>query len=274
MILISKRMLLILAAVAVIVTLFLAAFGYRSMAGPGSNSSLLFTAQTFLYLGILLSIVEIFLFIRAAVRSRDIERELEKLIETTRYLGPSNARKLRHLGPIGGQIERLYGEINDLSERRALKIGALSELAEFLMNNLQLAAVAATIDGTIVYASRSFLERTKRTRSETIDTDLGALVPDVSLEEVLIDLDRTRAAVERKSGRAPLEFHPIRNIENSVAYVVCVFQGHASIVETKEPPERERAPSAGLRRLMSSGVSTVRKFTERRWFRGGGGGRV
>lgn len=261
MILISRRALIVLGTVVVALTGFLAAYGYRSIDALGSGAA--FTAQQFLYVSLLLIVVELILFIRALVRSRNIERELDKLIEITRFRGLPNARNLRRLGPIGEQISRLYDQLNSLSERRSLKISSQSELVEFLMNNLSLPAVVATAAGTVVYVSRAYTERLKRSKNELVDTRLEELVPGISVSDVVAELDRSHAAAQRKSERSTVNFYPIRNSANQVAYVVCVFQGLAALLDQVSRVAAEesgrRSVGGGVRRLLGLGRQTIRR---------------
>lgn len=266
MILISRRAFVVLGVVVVVMTGLLGAYGYRSIATLGSAA--LFAAQQFLYVSLLLVVVELILFGRVLARSRNIERELDKLIEITRFRGLPNARNLRRLGPIGEQISRLYDQINSLSERKSLKISSLSDLVEFLMDNLSLPAVAATVVGTIVYVSRVYTERMKRPKSELLDTRLEELVPGVSVSEVIGELERSHTAVQRKSERSAVNFYPIRNSSNQIAYVVCVFQGHAALFDQESrvaPVESGRGRAGGgVRRLLGLGRQTIKRLSAER----------
>ena len=124
------------------------------------------------------------------------------------------------------------------------------------MNNVSVPAVAATVDGSVVYVSRVFTERSKRARNELMEAGLEELTPGVQFADVLAELERTHSSIQRKSERTMLTFYPIRNGVNQLSYVVCVFQGNAGLVE-----QAARA----LAHEGADSVGRVRKFLESRW---------
>lgn len=273
MILIGRRAFIIVGLVTLAATAFLGIYGYSLISGGAPDTGRNFSAQQFLYISLLLLVVEVILFVRVMMRSRNIGRELDKLIEITRYRGLSKAQSLDRLGPIGRQIALLYDQLNSLSERKTLKISSLSELAEFLMNNLSVPALAATVDGTVVYASRALSERLKRPRNEIVDSRLDEVAPGIAVSEVVAELDRSHASIQRKSDRSALTLFPIRNTANQLAYIVCVFQGASALVEQARhavaDEARHRAWGAGVQRILELGRTTARRLSNRE----GGGNR-
>ncbi len=263
MILIGRRALLVLALVVVLATTALGIYGYE-VVGTGAGGT--FGGQEFLYVALLIAVLEILVFVRVFIRSRNIERELDKLIEITRFRGLSSAQNLNRLGPIGAQISRLYDQLNALSEKKSLKIGSMSELIEFLMNNVSVPAIAATVDGKVAYASRLLSERTKRGKNELIGERVEELAPGLQFSEIVAELDRVHSSIERKAERTAMTFYPIRNRENHVAYVVCVFQGNAGLVEqiarsgaveSSHPPIGSR-----VRRFLDLRVNRARRISK------------
>jgi PAS domain-containing protein len=264
MVLIGRRSFIFLGAVVILGTTALGVYGYRSFADSGPA---VFTGQRFLYVAFLFVVLEILLFMRVLLRSRNVGRELDKLIEITRYRGLPNARNLKRLGPIGDQISRLFDQLNSLSERKSLKISSLSELSAFLMNNVSVPAIVATVDGKVVYASRAFLERTKRPRNEIIDGQVDDLAPGIRFTEVTAELDRVHSSLQGKSKRTMLTFYPIRNGADQLSYVVCVLQGNAGLVEQAarvlSEESTRRAAGNRVRRLLDFGRNTAARFSQR-----------
>lgn len=275
MILISRRALLVLWVVVLMATGFLGVYGYQSIVAFASDSAGVFRAQQFLYLALLAFLVEGFLFLRTLLRSRNIQRELDKLIDITRFRGLSQVQNLGRLGPIGEQIHQLYDRLNALSERKTLKISSLSELTEFLMNNLSVPAAALTVDGKVCYVSRVLTERLKRARNELIDAKLESLAPGLSTADVVAELDRSHASIQRKGERSALTLYPIRNVANELAYIVCIFQGNSALVEQAKRTAVEEARrttfSGGVRRIINFGRHTARRMSGERDTRKRGG---
>jgi len=265
MVLIGRRVLIAASLLAVLATAFIGVYAYRTLAISGGGPASVFAGQQVLYVALLLVVVEAFIFVRIFLRSRNIERELDKLIEITRFRGLSSAHNLTRLGPIGAQISRLYDQLNSLSERKSLKISSLSELAEFLMSNVSVPTVAATVDGTIVYVSRVYTERNKRPRNEIVDGRIEDLTPGVEFSEVLVELDRVHSSVERKSEKTVLTFYPIRNLANQLSYVVCVFQGNPGLVEQASkklvPEATSHAVTSRIRRFLDFGRSAAHRLS-------------
>ncbi len=267
MILIGRRALVVLGVIVLLATGFLGVYGYRAVVGDGAAAGRSFSAQQFLYVSLLVLVLEAILFVRVMLRSRNIGRELDKLIEITRFRGLSKAQNLDRLGPIGKQIGLLYEQLNSLSERKTLKISSLSELTEFLMNNISAPALATTVDGTVVYVSRTLTDRLKRSRNEVIDSRLEELAPGIVVAEVVAELDRSHSSIQRKSERGALSLYPIRNVANQLAYIVCVFQGNSALVEQAKravtDESRRRSLGAGMQRILDLGRSTARRWSNR-----------
>ena len=189
MMLINRRAFLVAGGVTILALGAMGGYGYHAfVAGaPLTNGS--YVGQEFLYVTLLLVVLVILLFLRIYLRSRNIGRELDKLIEVTRYRGLSSAQNLNRLGPIGTQIAELYEHLNALSERKSLKISSLAELSEFLMNNVAVPALVATVDGKVVYVSRVFTERTKRSKNEVIESRIEEQAPGVDFSDVVAELE-------------------------------------------------------------------------------------
>ena len=140
MILINRRLLIALAVVVIAASLGAGLFGYQKILGSEglSGEELRFQAETFLFYFFITAIILITGFTTLLLRVRNVDRQLDRLIEMSRYSDIYPSKHFVGLGPLGERLRLLYRNINNLNIRKTMKISALANLNEFMMNNINL----------------------------------------------------------------------------------------------------------------------------------------
>ncbi len=257
MVLVQRRALIVVFLLSLAALLLLAVQGYLWLrtAAARPPELLKYRAETVLYLGIVLASVVVAVFLILLWRSRNVSRELDKLIELTRSGYSSSEEGLKKLGPLGRKIRLLYFNLNELNERKSLKISSLSGLLSFVLANTEIALVILDLSGRVEEASRGYLDRRELGRTQLLRKHISEIEPEVRFAEVVSRLEREHAHIV-EGEKEKLAFYPVFNRNNELANVVCVPARTAIHTEAGRGTEaRPRALSRVgqvMRRYLSS----------------------
>jgi PAS domain-containing protein len=224
MIIVKRWALFLLMAVSIALV---AAIGIRGYTIVGSASGYTWQqsklqAETFVYLAIVSSIVFVLVYGAVLLRSRNLYRELDRLIELTRFGSISIDDTLKKTGKLGEKIRLIYHQLNELNEKRSLKISALSRINDFLLNNIDLSCLLLDANGKITEASRRYLENRDVPRAEVVGKSLETVMEEVSFAEISQKLERERGMVELDT-KEPVGFLPIFNRIGELSQAICVL---------------------------------------------------
>ncbi|HUX13823.1 MAG TPA: PAS domain-containing protein [Spirochaetia bacterium] len=260
------------AAVAVVVT---GIYGYHLIvttaipaATPDLAAILKTDAESILFAAIVAATVIALILLAILSRSLYLSRELDKIVEMSRYRDFSPEVSLKRLGRIGDRLSSLYHNANAVSESKTRKIGALSDLNSFLVRNVSAPLVVFELPGNVVHASRGFEERIGAGRTELLSATVTTLFPDLAWNEVEIELLRRRTPVARKTGIGEMTFYPIEDRADEIAYIVCSLEKPEKVwlpekmrhaLERADNPDGAKpesqfghAVASGLRGIMAS----------------------
>ena len=232
-----------LGAVAVALVLFAGIYAHHALTTACSGDlSAKLTAENLLFLSIVGAAVVSLGVVFLLLRSRGMDRTLERVVELARLGSSAVEDTLLRLGKTGRQFREILRLLNDLSERRALKISAMSALVDLLLNNTQLPLVVADPTGKVTHASRGFLDAKETTRSGAVGRQLPDIVDELSFPALSARLVRERGMVEDE-GNPDIRYLGVFNRAGDLAAVVCVFgsrQLYVSPVSQPAPQKRRR----------------------------------
>ncbi len=227
MIIISKRDILLLGLLTVATILVLGIIGYRFFLSPESASRLgvKLTAERFLFIAVVVASFITLLFGATLVRSRNVSKEIEKMIEMTGSDDYKPDISLRKLGALGRQISRLYTRINELNRKLALRLGSQAALVSFLVGNMTQPVLVSNVLGQIQYISKGYVERKKINRSELLGTFVENLSSDIVTQSILSKVSTGHSAIDLalEKEKEQLTIHPIFNRNGDVSYLVFDF---------------------------------------------------
>jgi len=214
--------------------------GYRIVGdaqGYGPEASKL-QSEIFVYLAIVFSIVLLLAYGVVLLRSRNLYRELDRLIELTRFGNISMDDTLKKIGKLGDKIRLVYSQLNELNRKRSLKISVLSRINEFLLGNIDLSCLVLDATGRITEASRRFLETRGVQKADVVGQSSGAVLEDISFGDIVQELEKERRMVELDT-REPAGFLPIFNRLGELSQVICVLGKEKLYVRpVSDKPER------------------------------------
>ncbi len=257
MILINRRLLIILAIVVISASLGAGFFGYQNILGSEglTGDALRSQAESFLFYFVITSIVLIAGFTALLFRVRNVDRQLDRLIEMSRYSDIYPAKHFLGLGPLGMRLKLLYRNINNLNIRKTMKISALANLNEFMMNNINLPMLVTDVTGTILYSSIGFTDKYNSTKGDLKSSKIDSVFLEITIPTLMLELSRQHVPVEIDSNSTRITCYPVHNVSAEVNYVVFVPDKKAAYTNSRKSESdvvRKNSTIAGrLSRLLS-----------------------
>lgn len=230
MILINRNLLIILALIVTAVSIGAGVFGYQEILGSeGLQGDILrFQAEKFLFYFIVTAVILSSGFIILLLRVRHVDRQLDKLIEMSRYSDIYPAKHFAGLGPLGERLKLIYRQINNLNIRKTMKISALANLNEFLINNISLPIVVTDVTGVILYSNSTFADKFSTTRGEIKSSRVDLLFSELNIPVLMLELSRQHIPVEKESNKIKITCYPVHNVSAEMNYVVFVTDKKAA----------------------------------------------
>ncbi len=246
MIQIRKSVLIILLATAAasIGGIALYAWSLLNSSAGFSADDIKYYSEQIVFAAVVLVSVLILFVILIFLRNRNFNRDLARLIKLDTINPASTENNLRRLGSLGKKLSLLYRQINDISDKRGLKIGALTSLTEFLCMNTQLQIILTDITGRILQVSRGYLDEKQAVRSELVLKNIRTVMPEVNFPGIVSELEKRHLPVEAESGDEKIRWVPIHNRNNEISYIAAI----PSKVELKLPQFNPQAKKPANRR--------------------------
>ncbi len=201
--------------------IILGAAGYRYIAAFSKKD-----AETFLFGAIVFSLLITILFLHSLIKSRDISKEMERLIHLSSIGGFTPGTSLKRLGKLGDQINDLYFHMNSMSKKRSTKIIAQSALIDFVTTNAQIPMVTTDPTGKILYVSKSFLDKNGTVKNEIADKSIDHFLPNISIKTLYDEMNTSHTFSKYKGNKESAEIYPVTGSNNEIAYLVFVFDKH------------------------------------------------
>ena len=214
--------LLVLAAVSV-AAMAAGAYILVTAAGELSPDELRFQAEKVLFSGVILTCIVIAAFITVLIKSRNINRDLNKLVRQNRLNPEATGPGLLKLGETGQKLNQLYQQIEEISIKRGLKISALSKVNEFLSHNIAESIVLIDVSGRVIQASLGYLEKNGLNRTEAVDHQLPLLsVGGVELLSIISRLEKKPLPIETEIDGITCRWVPLYNSANEISYIAVI----------------------------------------------------
>lgn len=239
--LVRRRALLFLVAVAVVTAIIPAALGYTAVgrAGGLSPAEAKTAAERLLFVGIVAaSFLVLVLFISLA-RIYRLSTALSRIAELHMVGGYDVGPALRKLGDVGESITRLYGQLSELSARKTTRISAMNALLNVIMARSAQRLLVVDPKGTVFRTTPAALKLLDTTAGAVLSQPVNAVVPGV-------DFARARAAAGRRAepwvpeeSDIPVAIQPVLNDRGEAAYYLYYLGPDARLV-TKLDPGRDQ----------------------------------
>jgi PAS domain-containing protein len=262
-ILIRRFLLLLLLAAAGAVAVYLGIRGYlllRDATGLDPQE-LRSRGESFLYLAVVFATFIGIFVLSILLRSRNITRELDKVVDIARHGSFSFGESLKRLGPLGPRIQSLNARLTDLNEKRSLRISSMAAINAFLLNNIRLQVLITDITGKLTGVSPRAAEKLGIERLELVGRFINDVLEEVDFQAVVSRLEKERVELTTGDDRNPIAYYPVMNRNNELSNVICVV-GKEEVLSpvASRGEERSRGNAAGVSRV----ASFVRKALRRR----------
>ncbi|MBU4446381.1 MAG: hypothetical protein L6422_04065 [Candidatus Marinimicrobia bacterium] len=234
MFLISKFRIYLLYMFAVVTFLLIGIHGYLTFSEieAGNTLSLKYFAENFIYYIIVLLIILSIIFISTLVKSKNIFKELEKVIELSRQGKYSSGMQLKKLGRLGVKVIEINAHLNSLNEMKSLKISSMSNIVNFLLDKVETPMLLLDAQGMIIKVSRHLVEQMEIGEKDVINEYAENIFDKFNYSNVMLELRKSKyitlqSALMIDSFEKPIELNivafPIMNYKNKLSNCICIL---------------------------------------------------
>lgn len=218
----SILVILLISAAASIGGIAIYAWSLLNNSAGFSADDIKYYSEQIVFAAVVLVTLLVLIVILIFLRNRNFNRDLDRLIKLDTINPASTENNLRRLGSLGKKLSLLYRQINDISEKRGMKIGALTSLTEFLCINTQLQILLTDITGQILQVSRGYLDENQAVRSELVLKNIRTVMPEINFPGIVSELEKRHLPVEAESGDEKIRWIPIHNRNNEISYIAAI----------------------------------------------------
>lgn len=234
MFLITKVRIFLLYVFEILAIVFIGIYGYIFFSNftTGDALTLKYFAENFLYFVIILLAALTGIFIATLVKSRNIYRELDKIIELSRQGKYSSGLQLKKMGQLGEKIIEIHRKLNELNEMKTLKISSLSNMLNLLLDKIDLPVFVLDAQGMITKVSQHLVEQMDVGEKELLNQYAENVFDEFSFTPVLQELRKSKYMVLQSplsldSLEEPISvnlvIYPVVNYKNEISNCVCLL---------------------------------------------------
>jgi signal transduction histidine kinase len=239
-------------------------FGIRDYLMLGRSASLSpddlkIRSETVLFLSIVFSVVILLVFGLILLRSRNISREMDKIIEMTRYGNFSFEESLRRIGPLGDKIRQLNQRLTELNEMKTLRISSLATINAFLLNNTRLALLITDITGKISSLSPRCLEKLKIESGEAVGKHITEVLPELDFQTVISKLEKQHTELVLSDLKDTPALYPVFNRKNELSNIICILGKEEIVTKISKYAEDRVKQTTRVSNLVRKYFRTRRK---------------
>ncbi|MBN2546413.1 MAG: hypothetical protein JXB50_11495 [Spirochaetes bacterium] len=220
-----------------------------------------FYAENFIYYLIISFILVFIVFIFIFIRSNNIDKTLDKIIEMSKNSDADIADFFNKIGSIGNKINYLTGNLREVSRSKSLRIQTYWNIINFMFEKFENGVLMIEHDGFIVNASRDIFSEINIENKEIIKNNINFFLEDFNFSEVkdklvqqknFLTLNNIKFTVSNKTAKINLTFVPIFNIDGIFVYTLAVKNAEENIMRQKiivqeTPPKKQKS---GLRKVI------------------------
>jgi transcriptional regulator with PAS, ATPase and Fis domain len=217
-------------------------------------------AENFVYLAVIFTAAIILMYVYAFLNSRLIIRHLEKVSDVIRAGENQAGDYFKKLGPIGDKISAMFFDLSRLNESKSLKISALSNLNNFLADNINLVLFILDAAGSITNCSKKALLNLEKEKTAIVGKGVEDVVSGLNFTDLLLELKEKRIPVTRRDLKAAnysgdFVFYPVFNSINRIASIVCILESEKIVEELSKKSEQVRAEKKGFAKRIFDSIT-------------------
>ncbi len=195
-------------AIILLLIIIVSASGYFITINSADTVSMKYIAEKFLFFGLILLTAFIAAYIIIINSSRNIIRDLNKLIDILKMGQYDIDVQLKKRGEIGEKISIILRYILELNNKKTLRISTLHNIIEFMMTNSNQMIFITDINGKIIYTSKSVSESMKETEREI--TSIRDIYKDINLGNIISEISASGQSVIVETGTEKMKNNTMR----------------------------------------------------------------
>jgi hypothetical protein len=201
-------------------------------------------AERVLFYGLLLGAFELVSFLLLLGLARRKGREFGNLTELVRYGGSISNERLETFGSFGVQVMSMIRELSDSSDRKSIRIASLTGLVRAVVELTDREILIIGLDGRIVAASESLADLPAFEGLRVGVSSLSDFLPEMELQSVLEEADRSHGIVERKEH---VSFIPVYSVNGEITHFLVelgkkgALEAIAEMLQTKKTSSGKKA---------------------------------
>lgn len=211
MILVRFGHLALIMILALVGTLGSAVWAYTIAMAAGQKGD----AERVLFYGLLLGGFEFVSFFLLLFFAKRKSREFENLTDLVRYGGSVSDDRLDGFGFFGVQVKSMIRELSDSSDRKSIRIASLTGLVRAALELTDRSILIIGLDGRIVAASEAIIGLPVFGELRVGQSGITEFLPDVDLQSVLEEADRSHGIVERAEH---VNFIPVFSVNGEITH--------------------------------------------------------
>ncbi len=234
MYIIKKRYLNFIFAFFLLILFGIVAFSYIILNFVDFNNKLQIKlySERLIFTGILVAIIIIAIYIIMAYKNIKVLKNLDKLIELSKYGNYEFKKELSKLGALGERIQTLFKQTTFMSEKKSFKISSMANLNHYLLENIDLNLIVCDVEGTIVNCSLSFYKKFKTEASEVLYRNINDFKI-LNFKETVFNVDKSKQPIIYKKVTMKLDeaeykidvtCAPILNLKNDLSNLVLMIE--------------------------------------------------
>jgi len=157
--------------------------------------SLKYFAENFLYYTIILIIITVIIFVTIVLKSKNIYKELDKVVELSRQGKYYSGAQLKKLGKLGRKIIDINSQLNSLNEMKSLKISSLSNTVNFMLDKSNLSVLVLDAQGLISKVSRKLLEDLQIEEKDILNKFAEDILDNFNYSNVINELKKSKYVI-------------------------------------------------------------------------------
>lgn len=194
--------------------------------------SLKYFAENFLYYTIILLIITITIFAITVLKSKNIYKELDKVVELSLQGKYFSGDQLKKLGKLGGKIIDINSQLNSLNEMKSLKISSLSNTVNFMLDKSNLSVLVLDAQGLISKVSSQLLADLQIEEKDILNKFAENILDNFNYSSVMIELHKSKYITLQSplmidSFEKPIDVNivafPIINYKNELSNCICTL---------------------------------------------------
>lgn len=219
-------------------------------------------AETILFVGLLVSLLEAVGLFMLIAGSKKKSKELETLTDLVRYGGTISDGRLDSFGTLGSHLRTILRELSDASDRKSVRIASLTGLLRAVMDMVERPLFIIGLDGRIVASSKGIDDNETFSELKVGESKIDEFVEAIDLRSILAEADRTHSEVDREGS---MVFIPVFSVQGEITHFLVDMSKKGAIgsissyIQGKEMARRKKHEAESTRKRGNSFFSTIKK---------------